>query len=301
MGNLFHDAQAAALRTAIAWLDKNPAENLLKLIHLIEKLDHNGIWTKQLAVLKKELGERKGALYDLIMRMFTEIDPKVRSRLAENFVLNVMLAGSKKQDEILRKYDRKVPWGIFFKAEAPLLYNKLSARVKESMKEGIALFLFPEEDTSDPQDILKLGEDYPDAVIMFVIRAEEVNERLIRRLLHVHNCLPILSGEDESVEAAIRQMRKDKCAFAYCLREEAKLKEEEFLKYWMERGVINIFVCPRESISREESRAYHQLLDNIRDTNPIMSLELWNIAEDGSYSIAIGLGRDAETCMAIPM
>lgn len=301
MSDLFQQAQSAAIRAAIAWLDHNPTENLLKLIQLIEKLDHNKIWTKQLATLKKELSEKEGALYDLIGKVFREVDPKIRSRLAENFILNVMLAGSKKQDEILRKYDKKVPWAILFREDGKEMYAALAKDTEASMKEGIALFLFPEEDTADISDVLRLGEEHPDAVFVSVLRAEEINERVIRRLLHVQNVLPILSGDAANIEAAIDSLRKNRCAFGMCIRDPELLKDEAYLDDWMKKGVINIFVCPDQAIARESAKAYHRLLDEIRDVKPLMSLELWKIAEDSSLFIAIGLGRDAETCMAIPL
>ena len=301
MSDLFQQAQSAAIRAAIAWLDHSPTENLLKLIQLIEKLDHNKIWTKQLATLKKELSEREGALYDLIGKVFSEVDPAIRTRLAENFILNVMLAGSKKQDEILRKYDKKVPWAVLFREEKKPAYAALARSVEAAMKEGIALFLFPEEDTADTADLLRLGEEYRDAVFTPVIRAEEIDERVIRRLLHVHNVMPVIAGDEASLEAAILALRKNRCAFGMILRDPEKLKDEAFLDEWMQKGIINIFVYPEAAISRTSAKAYHRLLDDIRDVKPLMSLELWKIEDDSSLFIAIGLGRDAETCMAIPL
>ena len=301
MSDLFQQAQSAAIRAAIAWLDQNPTENLLKLIQLIEKLDHNKIWTKQLSTLKKELNEKKGALYDLIEKVFTEIDPAIRSRLAENFILHVMLAGSKKQDEILKKYNKKVPWAVLLREDGPQLYAALARDTEAAMKEGIALFIFPDEDTADFSDVLRLGEEYKDAVFAAVIRAEEVNERVIRRLLHVRNVMPILTGDAAAVEEAIVTLRANRCAFGMSVKDPEQLRDEAFLDEWMKKGVINIFVYPENAIARESAKAYHRLLDEIRDVRPLMSLELWKIIEDGSLFIAIGLGRDAETCLAVPV
>jgi len=301
MSDLFQQAQSAAIRAAIAWLDHNPTENLLKLIQLIEKLDHNKIWTKQLSTLKKELNEKKGALYDLIEKVFSEIDPAIRSRLAENFILHVMLAGSKKQDEILKKYSKKVPWAVLFGNGGKEMYASLSHDTEAAMKEGIALFLFPDEDTADISDILRLGEAYQDAVFAAVIRAEEIDERVIRRLLHVHNVMPILTGDAARIEEAIVSLRENRCAFGMRVKDPELLKDDAFLDAWMEKGVINIFAYPENAIARESAKAYHRLLDEIRDVRPLMSLELWKIIEDDSLFLAIGLGRDAETCLAVPL
>ena len=60
--SLLRDAEAAAIRAAIAWLDKDPVNRLLKLIQLLQSADSNGTLKKQLDDMKLELEKQEGVV-----------------------------------------------------------------------------------------------------------------------------------------------------------------------------------------------------------------------------------------------
>ena len=69
-------ALAAAVNGALGYLEKDPEENLPKLMELVDRLSPDGWYEGQRGAVRSAI-QNKDNWYDLILRMY-DLDPEVR-------------------------------------------------------------------------------------------------------------------------------------------------------------------------------------------------------------------------------
>ena len=103
--NLKDTAKTAAVKKALAYLDKDPETNLPKLMEWFVRFDVKGTLSRQRDAVRSVIGDRNNNWYKLIMSLWQDIDPGVRNRLLENFIINGSLIGYQKQGQNKEKYN----------------------------------------------------------------------------------------------------------------------------------------------------------------------------------------------------
>ena len=103
---------AFAVKQALSYMDKDPEKNLPKLLDWFDKLDRKDTLKTQREVVRKVVMDKDNNWHQLMMSLWTDIDPGVRNRIFENFVINGALLGSQKQEENRKKYNCNIPWAI---------------------------------------------------------------------------------------------------------------------------------------------------------------------------------------------
>lgn len=102
-----------AVITEVAnYLAKDPEHNIEKMVNLASKLAINQNHKEQIALIGKHLSNNDSHWRKLFIRTLRETHPKVRERLAVNYVLNSVLLGIPKQYELAEKLGYSVPWAI---------------------------------------------------------------------------------------------------------------------------------------------------------------------------------------------
>ena len=93
------------LKTAFNYIEKNPEQNLPKLMDWVDKLAGDGpnSYPSQRAAIRKVINNPDNNMYQLIINILTEIDPGILKAVFENFFLNANLLGWKRQTELLEK------------------------------------------------------------------------------------------------------------------------------------------------------------------------------------------------------
>ena len=81
-----------AVNQALKYLEKNPEENLPKLMAMVDKVTPRDWYVSQRNAVRKTL-EEKGNWYDFILRLW-DLDPEVRKTVFKNLILNASLTGS---------------------------------------------------------------------------------------------------------------------------------------------------------------------------------------------------------------
>lgn len=104
--------QIFAIRKAFGYLEKNPEENLLKLVQWLETFDRKGTLKEQIGAVKQIACDPGNNWYRLLMSLWKDIDAGVRNKLFENFIINASLLGYQKQCENKEKYGCNIPWAI---------------------------------------------------------------------------------------------------------------------------------------------------------------------------------------------
>ena len=104
----------AALRTAMGYIEKNPENNMLKLMDWVDALAGDGpdSFPSQRAMVRKVLEDKDSSMHRLIMNVFRDVDNDVIKKVFENFFLNASLVGWQRQDEYRKKYGCNIPWAI---------------------------------------------------------------------------------------------------------------------------------------------------------------------------------------------
>lgn len=89
-----------ALRTAFSYLERDPEENLPKLMAWVDRFAGTGpdSFEPQRDVVRAIVNDPTN-MYKLIMRIMKETDPAVLKVLFENFFLNANIIGWPKQEE----------------------------------------------------------------------------------------------------------------------------------------------------------------------------------------------------------
>lgn len=90
-----------ALRTAFSYLERDPEENLPKLMAWVDRFAGTGpdSFEPQRDVVRAIVNDPTNNMYKLIMRIMKETDPAVLKVLFENFFLNANIIGWPKQEE----------------------------------------------------------------------------------------------------------------------------------------------------------------------------------------------------------
>ena len=86
---LKENMEAFAVKQALSYLDRDPEKNLPKLLDWVDRFDRKGTLKSQRKAVREALGSKDSNWYKLVMSLWTDIDPEVRNRIFENFIINV--------------------------------------------------------------------------------------------------------------------------------------------------------------------------------------------------------------------
>ena len=114
MANLVEKAKIAAMSVSLtkAWqyLDKDPENNIPKLMDMVDKVAPEGWYESQRGAFRKAIADKTN-WYELMMKVWN-LDPGVRNAFFKNFIVNASLSGSARQEEVKAQEGCNVPWVI---------------------------------------------------------------------------------------------------------------------------------------------------------------------------------------------
>ena len=90
---LKENVEAFAVKQALAYMDKDQEKNLPKLLDWFDRFDRKDTLKKQRDVIREVVLDPDNNWHKLVMSLWTDIDPGVRTRLFENFIINGCLLG----------------------------------------------------------------------------------------------------------------------------------------------------------------------------------------------------------------
>ncbi len=212
--NLKDTAKTVAVKTALSYLDKDPETNLPKLMEWFDKFDTKGTLSKERDAIRSIIGDKDNNWYKLIMSLWQDIDPGVRNRLLENFIINGSLLGYQKQKANKEKYNCNIPWAILMDPTSAcnlkctgcwaaeygnhmnLTYEEMDSIVNQGTELGTYVYLFTGgEPMVRKNDIIRLCEDHPDCVFSTFTNGTLIDEAFADEMLRVQNFIPAISIE----------------------------------------------------------------------------------------------------------
>ena len=237
-------ALAAVINQGLAYLEKDPEQNIPKLMALVDKVVPADWYTAQRKAFRIAIAE-KNNWYQLMMRAY-QLDPGVRRTFFQNFIINASLQGSATQDEISAKENCNVPWAILLDPTSAcnmhctgcwaaeygnrlnLSYEDLDSIVSQGKQLGTYMYIFTGgEPLVRKADILKLCEAHPDCEFLCFTNGTLIDEAFCREMLRVKNFVPAISlegfeeandgrrgeGDYAKVMAAMKLLRENRLPF----------------------------------------------------------------------------------------
>ena len=237
-------ALAAVINQGLAYLEKDPEQNIPKLMALVDKVVPADWYTAQRKAFRTAIAE-KNNWYQLMMRAY-QLDPGVRRTFFQNFIINASLQGSATQDEISAKENCNVPWAILLDPTSAcnmhctgcwaaeygnrlnLSYEDLDSIVSQGKQLGTYMYIFTGgEPLVRKADILKLCEAHPDCEFLCFTNGTLFDEAFCREMLRVKNFVPAISlegfeeandgrrgeGDYAKVMAAMKLLRENRLPF----------------------------------------------------------------------------------------
>lgn len=215
-----------AFEEGLKYLEKNPAENIPKLLNWAEKIatqdDHKAIINK----FREYSKDLSSPWYQLFNKILTELHPNVRKRFLTNFFIRATLIGRAKARKLSAEYQCNIPWAILmdptsacnlkcigcwaeeYDQKDSLSYEDLDNIIEQGKNLGIYMYLYSGgEPLIRKKDLIKLAEKHHDCAFLAFTNGTLVDEDFAKDLVRVGNF--VLAFSIEGLEEAT-DMRRGK-------------------------------------------------------------------------------------------
>ena len=112
MATIKEKAMSLGIKTALQYIEKDPENNIGKIIEWLEAADKDGAIAPMLSAAKTVLNDKNNNWTKLVISLFNDIDADVRKTLFENFIINTNVLSAKKRDQVKEEHGCNVPWAI---------------------------------------------------------------------------------------------------------------------------------------------------------------------------------------------
>ena len=213
-----------AIKSALSYVEKNPDRNILKIIDLLDKVDINHNYKKQLQVVREQLADSDNNWSQLVKSLYSDIDDGVRTTLFENFIMNSAFTWAKKSKQIKEQYQCHVPWTILLDPTSAcnlhctgcwaaeygnrlnLSYDEIDDIISQGKELGIYMYIYTGgEPLVRKNDLMKICEKHNDCVFLAFTNATLIDEEFADELLRVKNFVPAISIEGNELATDARR------------------------------------------------------------------------------------------------
>ena len=206
-------ALAAAVKTGLSYLEKDPEVNIPKLMELVDKFVPDGWYESQRNAIRNAIQDKDSNWYKLILRIY-ELDPGVREAFFTNFIINASLKGSALQEETAEENNCNVPWAILLDPTSAcnlhctgcwaaeyghklnLDFDTICSIVEQGRKMGTYMYIYTGgEPLVRKKDLMRICEKYPDCEFLSFTNGTLIDEEFCQEMLRVKNFVPAISLE----------------------------------------------------------------------------------------------------------
>ena len=199
---------------AISYLDSNPEKNIPRLLDWADKFDKEDVTKKQRTVIRQVLEDEDGTWYKFAKSLWSDIDDDVRKTLFNNFIINSVIIGGKKEEKAREKYNCNIPWAILmdptsvcnlhctgcwaaeYGNKLSMSYETLDSIIKQGKELGTYMYIYSGgEPMVRKDDIIKLCEAHPDCAFLAFTNGTLIDEKFADEMLRVKNFVPAISVE----------------------------------------------------------------------------------------------------------
>ena len=212
--NLKDKLKHTAAMKAYDFVDKDPENNIPKLLEKLAQIDDSNTVTKQVTSIRKSFMEPDGNWRKLVLSLWSDVDDHQRRKLFETAAVNGSLIGSRIQREYKEKYNCNIPWTILMDPTSAcnlkctgcwaaeyghklnLTLDELDDIIKQGEEFGCYIYLYSGgEPTVRKKDIITLCERHPECAFLAFTNGTLIDEAFADEMLRVGNFVPAISVE----------------------------------------------------------------------------------------------------------
>ena len=206
----------AMVDQALNYLDKDPHENLPKLLNMVEKFDLNHALSKQIKNVREGLYGENDNWRKLVDSIYQDVDSEIIKTLFKNAVLNSVVLSRNLKEEVKSKYDCNVPWAILLDPTSAcnlsctgcwaseygnklnLSFDEIDSIITQGKEIGIFMYIYTGgEPLVRKNDIIELCKKHNDCVFLAFTNATLIDEELAKQIREVKNFVPAISIEGD--------------------------------------------------------------------------------------------------------
>lgn len=258
----------------LKYVDKNPQENMLKLLNLASKLLGDTFPKKNLDKIRKIIEEGDNVYYNMALDILKELDRGMLKKLLLAAGLGAGVKGTKAVRENREKYKCNIPflmlmdptsacnmrckgcWAAEYGHRNNLTYDEMADVISQGRELGTHLYMFTGgEPLIRKDDIIKLCEAYPDCAFLVYTNGTLIDEKFCDDMIRVGNIALALSieGEEEATDerrgegsyknviSAMELLKRKGCLFGmsvcYTSHNIPSVTSDEFLDKMISLGV----------------------------------------------------------------
>lgn len=265
---------STGIKLAYTYLNSNPKKNVPKLLNWLDRFDQKNAMENQLNTMRKIIEDKENNWYQLILSMWSDIDPKVRKAFFNNFILNESFIGWPTQEANRDKYDCNIPWAILmdptsacnlkctgcwaaeYGNKLSMEYETLDSIIRQGKELGVYFFIYSGgEPLVRKKDIIRLCEKHNDCQFLAFTNGTLIDEAFADEMLRVKNFVPAISiegfeeatdsrrgkGTYQAVIRAMEILKRKKLIFGaslcYTRYNTEVIGSEEFFDFMIDKGV----------------------------------------------------------------
>jgi len=273
MATIKEKAMSLGIKTALQYIEKDPENNIGKIIDWLENADKDGAIAPMLSAAKTVLNDKNNNWTKLVISLFNDIDADVRKTLFENFIINTNVLSAKKRDQVKEEHNCNVPWAILldpttacnlkctgcwaaeYGGHLHLSYETIDSIIEQGKELGTYMYIYTGgEPMVRKHDLIRLCEKHSDCVFLAFTNATLIDERFTDEMLRVKNFVPAISieGFEEATDfrrgngiyraavSAMELMKRKKLPFGvsccYTSKNLDSLSSEEFIDHLIGLG-----------------------------------------------------------------
>lgn len=212
----------AMVDQALNYLDKDPHENLPKLLNMVEKFDLNHALSKQIKNVREGLDGENDNWRKLVDSIYQDVDSEIIKTLFKNAVLNSVVLSRSLKEEVKSKYDCNVPWAVLLDPTSAcnlsctgcwaseygnklnLSFDEIDSIITQGKEIGIFMYIYTGgEPLVRKNDIIELCKKHNDCVFLAFTNATLIDEEFAKQIREVKNFVPAISieGDKEATDS----------------------------------------------------------------------------------------------------
>lgn len=214
------------VETALGYLERNPEENIGRLLDFLGVLSSSSDETqrRKVALARRYLAEPGSPWRALVTRLYTDVDAEVRKTIFKNFLLGAYFSWSEEKAAYERRHHVNVPWTILmdptsacnlrcrgcwaaeYGSRSSMDYALLDSIIAQGKEMGMRFFIYSGgEPLVRKDDIIRLCEAHPDCMFMAFTNGTLIDEAFAAEMLRVRNFIPAISVEGFEAETDSRR------------------------------------------------------------------------------------------------
>ena len=273
MATIKEKAMSIGIKTALQYVEKDPKNNIEKIVEWLEMADKDGAISTMLSAAKSVLSDADNNWRKLVLSLFTDIDVEVRKTLFENFILNTNVLSAKKREEVKKEHHCNVPWAILLDPTSAcnlkctgcwaaeygnrlnLTLDEIDDIINQGKELGVYMYIYTGgEPMVRKNDLIEICRRHSDCVFLSFTNGTLIDDLFAKEMLKVKNFVPAISieGNEETTDSrrgkgtyqktlnAMRILRENKLPFGvsccYTAYNAESISSEEFMDLLIEFG-----------------------------------------------------------------